>query len=270
MRKNPSVIEYQATITSYLGAAALAAAQADARAKFPEESCGFITDGVYVVCENKSKTPLTDFEITDPRYDAAVLTGRVKAIIHSHPNGPIFPSAHDMTQQLATNVPWAIISLNENVISKTVVWGGNIPTAPILGRPFLHGIFDCYSLIRDVFALGTEGMKAQGIGWPLPPIELAQFPRDDSWWKSEQDLYGDNFKGQGFKIIQRNEARPGDAFLIAVGDSRGNPHKRLNHAGLLVDTNMLLHHLPARNSRREPAGIWARSADIWVRYEAPK
>ena len=260
------MIQYEATMTAYIGAGALAAAQADARAKFPSESCGFVSNGEYISCTNLAKKPLEDFEINDPRYDAAVMAGSVAAIVHSHPNGPIFPSAHDMTQQLATGVPWVIIALNETQIGKTVIWGDQMQTAPLLGRPFVHGIWDCYSLVRDVFGAGAYVMKANGIGWPLPPIKLPQVPRDDNWWASGQDLYADHLEPQGFKIISRSEARPGDGFLVKIGDARTNPKQRLNHAGILVDHNLLLHHLPGRLSRREPSGVWARAADMWVRH----
>jgi proteasome lid subunit RPN8/RPN11 len=260
------VIQYEATMKSFLGPVALEAAKGDARSKFPNESCGFIAGGVYVACENKAKTPLTDFAIDDPRYDEAVKAGTLTAVIHSHPNGPIFPTQHDMEQQLATNVPWVIIMLNETTIGHTVIWGDQIAKAPLIGRPFVHGIFDCYSLIRDSFALGSSGMADQGVGWPLPPIELPQIPRDDNWWQKGEDLYVDHLKTQGFTTISRSEARPGDGFLIKLGDAVANPKKRLNHAGILVDHNLILHHLPGRNSRREPSGVWARAADLWVRY----
>lgn len=260
------MMQYEATVISYLGRAAFAAAQTDAREKFPNESCGFIVGDRYFACHNLSETPLTDFEIDDPRYDAAVKSGSLKAIIHSHPNGPIFPTQHDMEQQIATDVPWVIITLNAETIGKIVAWGDKLPMAPILGRPFVHGVFDCYSAIRDVFRAGSERLKAFEIGWPFPPIELAQVPRDDNWWQSDQDLYRDHLQTQGFTIISRSEARPGDGFLVKVGDSRANPKGRLNHAGLLVDHNQILHHLPGRLSRREPAGVWGRAADIWVRH----
>jgi proteasome lid subunit RPN8/RPN11 len=262
------MIQYEATITAFLGAAALAAAKDDARAKYPNESCGFIMGGQYIACENFSKTPLKDFALEDTRYDAAFMARQVTAIVHSHPNGPIFPSGHDMEQQLATNIPWVIISLNQHVIGQVVIWGDQIATAPLIGRPFVHGVFDCYSLVRDAFGAGTEGMKAQGIRWPFAPISLPQIPRDDAWWKKDQDLYADHLKPQGFSQISRADAKPGDGFLVKIGDSRTNPHERLNHAGVLVDSNLILHHLPGRLSRREPAGVWARAASMWVRHEA--
>lgn len=264
------MIQYQATITAFLGASELLAAQNDARAKYPNESCGFIAGGEYVSCVNTSKTPLTDFVFNDPRYDAAVKDGTLVAVVHSHPGGPIFPSSHDMAQQIAGGVPWAIIMLNETTIGHTIVWGDQIAKAPILGRPFVHGIFDCYALFRDAFALGSVGLKEQGIGWPLPPIKLPDFPRDDNWWKLGQDLYGDNIKKNGFVTISRTEAKPGDVFFVALGTSSANPKKVLTHAGLLLNNNLILHHLPGRLSRREPAGLWARAADLWARYTPAK
>lgn len=226
-----------------------------------------MSDAGYVECDNAAADMMSNFKIDDPRYETALLNGRLKAVVHSHPNGPIFPSELDMRQQLATNVPWLIVNLNDTNVSDITAWGDELPTAPIIGRPFVHGIFDCYSCVRDTFRLGKEELAKQGIGWPFPPIDLPQVPRDDNWWKSGQDLYADHLAKEGFKVITLSEARPGDGFLIKVGDGRGNPHKKLNHAGVLVEGDFILHHLPTRPSRREPAGLWARAADIWVRYE---
>lgn len=260
---------YEQTVTAFLGAQAIADAQAHALAEFPKESCGFIAQGVYFSCENRHEDPTKEFEIQDDRYDTAVAAGLVSAIIHSHPYGPLVPSELDMSQQIATGVPWGIIMLNETGVYKMVAWGGNLPIAPVIGRPFIHGIFDCYSLVRDVFRLGKDGMAAQGISWPHAPIELPEIARADNWWKGEDDLYVAHLAPAGFKVISRSEAREGDGFLCALGDRRTNPNKRLNHAALIVERDQVLHHFTDNLSARRAAGAWARAAELWVRYEGP-
>lgn len=259
--------QFKADVTARFGAAVIDAAKAHARAEFPKESCGFVVAGNYVACENKSDEPTKHFVIEDELFDEAMLAGKVDAIVHSHPGGQIFPSEHDMRQQMATNVPWAIIPLNDTSFGDITCWGDDLPVAPLVGRPFVHGIFDCYSLVRDVFRLGGETLSKEGIVWPGKPVELPEVPRADNWWQSGADLYIDYLEPQGFKPISMSEARPGDGFLISLGDSRANPKKRLNHAGLLLGDGMILHHLPTRLSRREPAGLWGRAADLWVRNE---
>jgi proteasome lid subunit RPN8/RPN11 len=263
-------MNYQSVLNATFSAKILSDAKDHARREFPRESCGYVAGGKYIACENEAEEPLKDFIIRDKRYDSAFRRGTVQAIVHSHPNGPIFPSKHDMQQQIATDVPWLIINLNEDQIGDVTAWGDGLPVAPILERPFLHGIFDCYSTVRDVYQAGKDELAKQGIGWPLAPIEMPQVPRDDEWWRGDDDLYADYLAKVGFRPITLSEARPGDGFLIKIGDARGNPKNRLNHAGVLTENDFILHHLPTRLSRREPAGIWARGADLWVRHESSR
>lgn len=260
------MIQYRAMLEAHFGRFAIAAAEADAREQFPRESCGFITADGYIACANKAKTPEQHFEIRDRRLTAALKRDAVLAIVHSHPNGPIFPSEHDMRQQLAMDVPWVIVSLNEDTTNAIVAWGDALPRVPLIGRPFLHGIFDCYSTVRDVFRAGREELLKEKIDWPFEPIELPECARADEWWKTDDDLYMTNFAKHGFRQITRAEVRAGDVFLMRLGDSRGNPKNKINHAGVLLGREQILHHLPRRLSARVPAGLWANAADMWIRY----
>ena len=253
---------------------ALVDAAAHARSVYPEESCGFIVNGRYVPALNRAGDPashrdkdrncdcrLCAFRIASEDYLAAA--DGLQMIVHSHPNGPDFPSQQDMAGQMETGVAWVILTLDETRFGPITVWGGDCPIEPILGREFIHGINDCYSLVADTFALGREKLAEQGIAWPFEPIKLMNKPRADGWWLNDTDnnLYEDNIKASGFVEISREEARPGDAFL---GRIRSDV---LNHAGLLMPNNLIMHHLPGRLSRREPSGIWHRSAVMWLRYQ---
>lgn len=254
---------------------ALSKAHEHARMVFPEESCGFIVAGKYLPMKNIAKDSsehisdkescgcrLCAFEIADRDYLKHAKS--LQAVVHSHPNGPAFPSASDMLHQQASDVAWIILTLDAERSGPTTVWGGDCPIEPLVGREFVHGVTDCYSTIRDVFALGHEGMKAQGMDWPFKPIVLPIGERDDCWWTSEgenNDLYEANYPKVGFVEISLSDVRPGDAFLGKIKS------ERLNHGGVLLGGNLILHHLPNRLSRREPAGIWSRCADKWVRYQ---
>lgn len=183
------------------------------------------------------------------------------AVLHSHPGGPLFPSEADMRGQIASEVPWGIIPLDEDRIGDPIMWGDSLPIADVIGREFMHGVRDCYSLIRDCFRLGRDRLAAQGVAdWPYEPIELEEIPRDDAWWDGDQDLYGDNFARVGFRSVPLHEAMPGDVFLMSIRSPKAN------HGGLILPNNLILHHLPARLSRREPAGIWLRNATLILRW----
>jgi proteasome lid subunit RPN8/RPN11 len=261
------MVNYQSILNGIFGLTALQAAKEHARLEFPKESCGFIDDTGYVACDNKHENPLAYFTIDDPRYNRALIAKTLQAVVHSHPNGPMYPSELDMRQQLATSVPWLIVNLNEDTIIDFTAWGDTLPMMPIIGRPFLHGVFDCYSCLRDTFRFGRDALKEQGVGWPYPPIVLPEVPRGDDWWKTDQDLYLDHFGKFGFRKIPFSEAQAGDVWLAAVGTNQTNPRRRVNHGGVLTEQDFILHHLPRSLSRRTPAGVWARSAEIWLRYE---
>ena len=139
-------------------------------------------NGEYIPVRNQAADPavhdeesntcpcrLCSFKISSA--DRAKHLGSAQMILHSHPNGPVFPSRPDMEGQIATAVPWGIIALDEERIGDPEIWGDQLPVVPLLGRSFMHGIRDCYSLIRDTFRLGREGLAEQDISqnWPLDP-----------------------------------------------------------------------------------------------------
>lgn len=235
--------------------------------EYPKESCGLIVDGRYVPCVNTAADPTKDFVIAGVVQARIMeLGGKIQAIAHSHPDGPLFPSEIDMRSQITSGLPWCLVATDGKVAGPVEVWG-NEEIAPIIGRTFMHGIRDCYSLVRDVYRLGKDRLKEQGIAWPLEPIYLPEYPREDNWWgtkmEKKQSLYEDNFAKAGFVKIASEEARPGDGFLIKVNS------QTVNHAAVLCEDQMILHHFPARLSRRQPAALWARAADVWLRYKGP-
>lgn len=253
-------------------AEALDDARLHALRAWPEESCGFVADGVYLPLTNHAADPATHiadsddcacrlcaFAIADADYLA--VQDRLQLIVHSHPDATGYPSKSDMAHQEVSGVAWVIIPISRDKIGPLTVWGGDCPIEPLVGREFIHGVTDCYSLIRDVFALGREKLAEQGVVWPHDPIQLPLYPRKDAWWtESEDNFYEEKPAEIGFIEIDRSEARAGDVFLMSIRSPR------LNHGGVLLGDNLILHHLPQRLSRREPAGIWSRAAEKWIRY----
>lgn len=237
------------------------AARDHARDEFPHESCGLIVNGFYMPCRNVAADPAQDFAIHPKDQEKAILRGKIQMVIHSHPNGPMCPTQADMIGQMKSGVPWAIVPLDEDRTGELIVWGDNENIPPLLGRTFVHGVTDCYSVVRDTYRLGREGCAKEDIEWPLDPIVLGEVPRGDQWWAEGQDLYS-KFEEFGFRAIKFSEIRPGDAFLIRVHSPV------LNHAGVLVGGGMILQHFPNRLSARVPAGLWARNAEVWLRHEA--
>ena len=95
------------------------------------------------------------------------------------------------------------------------------------------------------------------------PITLPDFPRDNDWWRSGEDLYSANFEEAGFRAMTPEEQpENGDVALIIV--PRSNV---VNHAAVYLGGGLILHHLYNRLSVREPVGRWQRHIVRWIRYE---
>lgn len=253
---------------------AFAQAKLHARSVYPEEMCGFVVNGKFVPVQNQASNPATHVEEKCPcRLCTFVIGGDdtlkylpvAQMVLHSHPNGVTYPSRMDMEFQMNSGIPWGVMMLDEDRETDFEIWGDTLPIAPLLGRTFMHGIRDCYSLVRDVFRTGSKELARLEISsqFPFDPITLIDKPRGDGWWNGEDDFYSSHFKEAGFVEIPREEARAGDCFMLKFRSDK------FNHAGVLVTNDLIMHHLPNRLSRREPAGAWARAAERWIRYAGP-
>ena len=232
-----------------------AAVKAHAIAEYPRECCGLVIDGKYTPFPNVLYDPN---DVTTNPYDAFQLPvdawptdGRVvNAVLHSHcaPRWGIEPSAADMKSQIATAVPWGIVLASRGHASDPVWFGDHLLDEPLLGRQFLHGVRDCYSLVRSE-------------KWQRDKIKLPEFPRDVEWWKKGGDLYRTGFASAGYKQIAPGDARPGDVVLMTVRSPV------TNHAAIVLDGGLMMHHLQNKLSHRVPIGPWLKLITHWLRYE---
>jgi len=228
------------------GEAVESAARADALSRFPRESCGIVVGGAYHAIENVAADPGNHFEMPEGSW---TYHPGIEAVIHSHgPQYLLAPSADDMRHQIATAVPWGITRC-DGVAASPVLWFGDCRLDdPLVGRDFVHGVTDCYAIIRSWY-------------WQSRQIKLPEFPRDPDWWSRGGDLYNDGFGAAGFRVIPATDAVTGDVPLINFRSSVPN------HAGVLLDGGLLLHHLMGRKSVREPVGRWVPMVTKWLRYE---
>ena len=224
-----------------------AAASAHAIEAYPQEACGAVVSGAYVRLRNVANDPAVYFAIDPNELHDAVADGVLEWIIHSHPNGPAHPTEMDMRHQAQDDVPWAIIPTDGKACMPAVCFGDSLPIPDLIGRPFVHGVTDCYALIRDWYQVERG-------------VRLPNFPRDDEWWNSDGNLYLDGFQEAGFRRITRDEAQPGDVFLAQIRSPVPN------HGGILLDHGLALHHLANRLSRREPIGPWLGYVTYWLRH----
>ena len=97
-------------------------------------------------------------------------------------------------------------------------------------------------------------------------IDIPDFPRYNDWWKNGENLYLDGFSRAGFKDISEQiksgkEILKGDVGLMAINSSVPN------HAVVMLDNQLMLHHLANRLSRTEPIGRWSKYISYWLRYD---
>lgn len=222
------------------------AAKAHAIREYPNEACGIVTRSKgYVVYENLAYDKVNDFEMNPVAW---IEHTDILGVIHSHTNGNYAPGANDMKHQIASSLAWGIIVASADSASDVLWWGGDTPVAPLLGRTFIHGIQDCYSLIRDWYKVERG-------------ITLKDFPRNNMWWEAGEALYN-QFGEAGFYEVPNDPMalQPGDVFLAKV---RANVE---NHGGLYVGGGLVMHHVGGHYSLTSPAGGWIRLVTRWVRY----
>lgn len=215
-----------------------------------ESAALLLRDGTVRHLPNLSPEPHRHF-IFDPKL--LVTWGRPVGLLHSHPlaaDGSVqaSPSALDMEMQVTSGMPWGLSIIDEDgKCADPVWWGDQLPIRPLLGRVFLHGINDCYSLIRDWYR--------------LKGITLPDFPRSDGWWREPGlDLYGQGFEKARFRRVEVSEIRPGDVVLFSVVS------RVLNHGGVYLGDDVMLHHLHGTLSSRVPLSKWASRIRVVLRH----
>ncbi|MDF9755470.1 proteasome lid subunit RPN8/RPN11 [Pseudomonas sp. TE6288] len=223
----------------------LEALREHAAADYPREACGLVVERAgqqqYHRCRNTAAEPSEEFRI-DPRdYAAAEDLGEVVAVVHSHPDASSRPSSRDLAMCEATGVPWHILSWPEGDLRTLLPQGGT----PLLGRPFVHGLWDCWQVCADWYR------REWGLTFPA-------YEREDGWWEQADgpSLYEQAYEVAGFVRVQAPQR--GDLIVMAIGRT-AHP----NHAGIYLGSDprlpdepwspcgagpFLLHHLYGRPS----------------------
>lgn len=217
----------------------------------PKEACGLIhvVKGRrrYYRCANIALTPDEHFVLDPCDYAMAEDKGDIIAVVHSHPVSRPEPSPADQLACNKTGLPWVIVN------PKTEEWGYCEPRnyeLPYVGRQFVFGVVDCYTLIRDWY------LREQGIA-------LDDFPRRDLFWERGENLYVDGFKSQGFRQIPLGDLQPGDAILMQL--SADLP----NHGAIYLGNQQILHHLQRRLSSRDVyGGYYLKNTAMALRHES--
>lgn len=111
----------------------------------------------------------------------------------------------------------------------------------LMGKKFIHGTTDCYSLLRDLYK--------DNLG-----IELGNYGRQNDWWLNSHNLYADNFSNEGFINLGDDyplrDVRPFDVFLVALPDPRADGPTPPNHCCIYIGDGEIIHHRFNKLSRK--------------------
>lgn len=239
--------------------------QDHAATEYPREACGLLVRvgrrEQYTPCLNTAATPSEEFRISPEEFAEAEDAGKVVGIFHSHPDATSRPSDRDLAMCEASGLPWHILSWPEGDL-RTITPKGD---TPLMGRPFVHGAWDCFAVVRDFY------IREAG-------IELPNYERADDWWEDQNavSLYEHNWESAGFFRV--TEPRRGDMIVMRVGKT-----KHPNHAGIYLGNDpslpgeisqvvgpgpFLLHHIYGGIS--EPivyGGSWLERTELVLRHK---
>ena len=205
----------------------------------PKESCGLLLNikgkEKYYPRNNLSMTQHQCFIIDPIDYVKADNLGEIIAIVHSHPITPPTPSQADRISCEHSNLPWYIVN------PKTEQWADLKPEGykpELCGRPWVWGITDCWSLVRDWYK-EEKNIELVDYERSMTPEEFLENP-----------LFEKYAKNTGFRELANDEAlKKGDVLLMSI------LHPTLNHVAIFLG-DMVLHHLADRLSCKEPYSEW--------------
>lgn len=211
----------------------------------PLEACGVVADGIFHAVPNNA-TDWDAFVMDMPAYLAIAKEKKIEAIVHSHVYAPPKPSDGDRAGCENTGLPWLIVAwpTGAHQVIEPSGW-----RAPLVGRKWAWGTHDCFGTMRDGFA-------------EYAGVTIPDFPREWLWWERGQNIIEDQFEQAGF-------VKAGDSIWrhCDVAAMRIPPSKVINHVGLFIHPDMILHQLLGRNSVREIyGGIWQMATVLHLRH----
>ena len=225
-----------------------------AEEQYPREACGLLIDDlgigrrVYVPCRNNAARPDMHFIMNQTDQSEARKRGAVAAVVHSHPDAFPYPSEADIVHCNRSNLPWFIVGVQAGVADPQL--HGFLPVVvrqPYEGRQFVHGVQDCYQLIKDYYAQEFS-------------ITLTDYHREDGWWEAgSQSMYEENFEKEGFFSVSLDNIQVGDMIVMQVRAPVPN------HAAIYLGNEMILHHLYGRLSTKEIYSPFWQKQTVYIK-----
>lgn len=241
--------------------------RAHAAEVYPQECCGLVIEAEnrvlsVVKCTNQYpdipldeispknpvKTSRNDFLIDPVDAFNASKRGKIVAVYHSHPNGKAEFTAIDILASEETRFPYFVVEY------PGTGWASYVPKGfqcELVGRPFIYGVYDCFTLVRDYYRL-TFGLV-------FPPALY----RDYGWWMAadSHSFYLQGLEGLGFAVT-KDGLKKGDVVLIRY--RAPSP----NHLAVFVGDGFIMHHCSERKSELAPyGGAWEMNTVAVLRHK---
>ena len=204
----------------------------------PKEAVGLVLNIrgklKYYPCNNLAITDHQCFILDPEDYLKADNAGYIVGIFHSNPINPPTPSQADKVSCEASGLPWYIVNPTSQEWSYLEPCGYK---PPLLGRQWVWGVTDCWSLVRDWY---KENKNINLRDWerPLTPQEF-----------NDKPLFEQCADDTNFRELQNNERlEDGDVLLMSI------MYPTLNHVALFFQGDVI-HHLTDRLSCREPYSV---------------
>lgn len=230
----------------------LIALQEHAKQESPRECCGVVIDvnGVqsYMPCNNIAEGEI--FFIIDPEdYRKASLMGEIIYIAHSHPKASTAkPSKADIASCNRGDVEWVIINGD---CTDTQYIKPELVTSSYVGREYIHGVFDCATLLSDYYK-DSFGVT---LDYPI-------YTKQD-WWEEGGSRFIEQLQKNGFRQIEESEMKSGDVIAMQIRA------KVPNHGAIYLDGNIILHHCFNRPSGKDVyGGFWRKHTSSFWRHNA--
>lgn len=213
-----------------------------------KEICGLIISAKrkykYISCNNLADNS-NEFIIDPIDYANAEDEGTIVAVVHSHINVNPSPSQADLIAIERHKLPFLIVNYPLNTFTYTEPSGYK---APLIGRPFVHGITDCYALLIDYY---KQELK----------LDIMDFDRQSEWWAKGDNLYLENYEKAGF--VRVDDLQKHDIILMQVASQVPN------HCAIYLGDNIILHHVMGKASSRDVyGGYWKKITSLIVRHKS--
>lgn len=218
---------------------------------YPQEAVCTLKDDIITPRENIHPDPVNNFALSKEVSFEVQRNG--ESIIHSHTFIPRatedarVPSYEDMVGRKSTNVPWGIVHCDGSNVSD-LLWFGHINSEPLLGRMYLHNVFDCFTLARDFLHTTFKydvGLHPRPANW----VEWNPYYIEKTW---------DSLKFR--PVLFNEELQYGDILLFNIGSNI------VNHIGIYISDNKFIHHLHQRLSCEDNLNKWNKQFKRAIRF----